>query len=122
MTKEDSAPGLLSKMVKFVRNPATSWSDLDNKDTDRDEALSKQVLKDMIERKRRNDFVRKREFDMLRKLRKRESISGQDPAGRRFFRAACPPNRMTVRRRSKRLTRSRRRCPCSGGRPSRTPH
>ena len=91
MTKEDSAPGLLSKMVKFVRNPATSWSDLDNKETDRDEALSKQVLKDMIERKRRNDFVRKREFDMLRKMRKRETISGQDPAGRpSFFQSSMP--------------------------------
>ena len=85
MTKEDSTPGLLSKMVKFVRNPATSWSDLDNKETGRDEALSKQVLKDMIERKRRNDFVRKREFDMLRKMRKREILSGQDPAGRPSF-------------------------------------
>ena len=85
MTKEDPTPGLLSKMVKFVRNPATSWSALDNKDTDRDEAVSKQVLKDMIERKRRNDFVRKREFDMLRKIRRHEIISGQDPAGRPSF-------------------------------------
>lgn len=91
MTKEDSAPGLLSKMVKFVRNPATSWSDLDNKDTDRDEALSKQVLRDMIERKRRNDFVRKREFDMLRKLRKREAMAGQDPGTRpSFFQSSMP--------------------------------
>ena len=71
MAKEDTSPGLLSKVVKFVRNPATSWSDLDNKETDRDEAMSKQLLKEMIERKRRNDFVRKREFDMLRKMRKR---------------------------------------------------
>ena len=85
MTKEDNAPGLLSKMVKFVRNPATSWSELDNKDADREENMSKQVLKDMIERKRRNDFVRKREFDMLRKLRKRENLSGQDAAGRPSF-------------------------------------
>lgn len=91
MTKEDTAPGLLSKMVKFVRNPATSWSDLDNKDTDRDEALSKQVLKDMIERKRRNDFVRTREFDMLRKMRKREAMAGQEPGGRpSFFQSSMP--------------------------------
>lgn len=91
MTKEDTAPGLLSKMVKFVRNPATSWSDLDNKDTDRDEALSKQVLKDMIERKRRNDFVRTREFDMLRKMRKREAMAGQEPGGRpSFFQSSIP--------------------------------
>ena len=91
MPKEETAPGLLSKMVKFVRNPATSWSDLDNKDTDRDEALSKQVLKDMIERKRRNDFVRKREFDMLRKMRKREAMVGQDPGARpSFFQSSMP--------------------------------
>ena len=91
MSKEDTAQGLLSKMVKFVRNPATSWSELDSKETDRDEAISKLHLKEMIERKRRNDFVRKREFDMLRKMRKRESIVGQDPAARpSFFQSSMP--------------------------------
>ena len=35
----------------------------------------------MIERKRRNDFVRKREFDMLRKIRSREGTSPEG-AGR----------------------------------------
>ncbi len=91
MSKEDASSGLLSKVVKFVRNPATSWSDLDNKETDRDEALSKQLLKEMIERKRRNDFVRKREFDMLRKIRKREATVGQDPAARpSFFQSSMP--------------------------------
>ena len=91
MAKEDTAPGLLSKMVRFVRNPATSWSELDTKETDRDEAVSKLHLKEMIERKRRNDFVRKREFDMLRKMRKREAIVGQDPAARpSFFQSSIP--------------------------------
>ena len=91
MSKEDTSPGFLSKVVKFVRNPATSWSDLDNKETNRDEALSKQLLKEMIERKRRNDFVRKREFDMLRKMRKREAMVGQDPAARpSFFQSSMP--------------------------------
>ncbi len=85
MAKEDTAQGILSKMVKFVRNPATSWSDLDSKESDRDEAVSKQLLKEMIERKRRNDFVRKREFDMLRKMRKRESLTGDDPGARPSF-------------------------------------
>ncbi|MFC6283255.1 MULTISPECIES: STAS domain-containing protein [Polaromonas] len=91
MSKEDTSSGLLSKVVKFVRNPATSWSDLDTKETDRDEALSKQLLKEMIERKRRNDFVRKREFDMLRKMRKREALVGQDPTARpSFFQSSMP--------------------------------
>ena len=91
MAKEDTTPGLLSKVVKFVRNPATNWSDLDSKDADREEALSKQMLKEMIERKRRNDFVRKREFDMLRKMRKREALTGQDPGARpSFFQSSMP--------------------------------
>lgn len=87
MSKDDTASGLLSKMVKFVRNPGAKWSDLDSVQPDRDDSVSKQLLKEMIERKRRNDFVRKREFDMLRKLRKRDAMAGvdQDPAGRPSF-------------------------------------
>ena len=93
MSKEDTASGLLSKMVKFVRNPATSWSDLDSVQADRDDSVSKQLLKEMIERKRQNDFVRKREFDLLRKMRKREAMVGvgQDMAGRpSFFQSSMP--------------------------------
>ena len=93
MAKEETNPGLLSKMVKFVRNPATNWSDLDSVQTDRDEAVSKQLLKEMIERKRQNDFVRKREFEMLRKMRKREALvgMGEDPGGRpSFFQSSLP--------------------------------
>ena len=91
MAKEDTSAGLLSKMVKFVRNPATSWTELDGKETDRDEAVSKILLKEMIERKRRNDFVRKREFDMLRKMRKREAMVGQDAGARpSFFQSSMP--------------------------------
>ena len=70
MAKDENA-GLLSKVVKFVRNPTTNWSDLDQQEADRESNYSKQMLKEMIERKRRNDFVRKREFDMLRKMRRR---------------------------------------------------
>ena len=86
MSKDDTAPGLLSKLVKFVRNPATNWTELDSEMV-KDDAVNKQLLKEMIERKRRNDFVRKREFDMLRKLRKLEALAGEvnDPGGRPSF-------------------------------------
>ena len=93
MSKEETASGLLSKMVKFVRNPTTSWSELDLAEAEREDSMSKQLLKEMIERKRRNDFVRKREFDMLRKMRKREALTGTDPdaAGRpSFFQSSMP--------------------------------
>ena len=73
---ETTSEGLFSKVVKFVRNPGTNWTDLDSKESDRENSYSKQALKEMIERKRRNDFVRKREFDMLRKLRRREAMGG----------------------------------------------
>lgn len=77
MSKEESPPGgLLSKMVRFVRNPTANWTDLDTTETDRESQYSKQVLKEMLERKRRNDFVRKREFDYLRKLRQRDALAG----------------------------------------------
>ena len=50
MTKEDSAAGgLLSKMVRFVRNPTVNWNELDTIDADRESQYSKQVLKEMIE-------------------------------------------------------------------------
>ena len=63
--------GLLSKMVKFVRNPTKDWSELDDgPPTEQDSGYTKQALKEMIERKRQNDFVRRREFDYLRKLRR----------------------------------------------------
>ncbi|PZU37883.1 MAG: hypothetical protein DI574_09375, partial [Acidovorax sp.] len=82
MSKEDcttTSGGLLSKMVRFVRNPTVNWSDLDAVEADRESQYSKQMLKEMIERKRRNDFVRRREFDQLRKLRQREALHGQRP-------------------------------------------
>ena len=68
------------KVVKFVANPATEWAELDvPTDESRENDYAKGELKAMIERKRRNDFVRKREFDMLRKVR-REGLTGEQLA------------------------------------------
>jgi len=90
MSKEETPPagGLLSKMVRFVRNPTVQWTELDSLQDDRESQYSKQMLKEMIERKRRNDFVRRREFDQLRKLRQREVLQGhrtEDPTNRPSF-------------------------------------
>ena len=90
-TKDDSPGGLLSKVVRFVKNPGTNWSDMDQQESERESSYSKQMLKEMIERKRRNDFVRKREFDMLRKMRRSEVMAGADPAARpSFFQSSMP--------------------------------
>lgn len=77
MSKDEtpSSRGLLSKMVRFVRNPMVNWNEVDSIEAERDSQYSKQVLKDMLERKRRNDFIRRREFDQLRKIRQRDALN-----------------------------------------------
>jgi hypothetical protein len=78
-TPKDSE-SFFRKVVRFVANPATDWADLNSRqDEGRDLDLEKSELKAMIERKKRNDFVRKREFDMLRKVR-REGLSPEQLA------------------------------------------
>lgn len=69
MATQDASTGLLSKVARFVRNPGTDWADLGKVESAPETESSKQALKYMIERKRRNDGVRRREFDQLRKLR-----------------------------------------------------
>ncbi len=69
------------KVVRFVANPATDWTELNSRQEgdSRELEIEKTELKAMIERKRRNDFVRKREFDMLRRVR-REGLSPEQLA------------------------------------------
>ena len=68
------------KVVKFVANPTTEWAELGTPPPQsREDEYAKSELKAMIERKRRNDFVRKREFDMLRKVR-REGLTSEQLA------------------------------------------
>jgi hypothetical protein len=81
------------KVVRFVANPATDWTDLNSRQEDsRELELEKSELKAMIERKRRNDFVRKREFDMLRRVR-REGLSPEQLAALGTRRAWTIPKR-----------------------------
>ncbi len=69
----DSKP-FLRKVVKFVANPTTDWMTLDAPASKFDaQELGKAEIKAMIERRKRNDFVRKRELDMLRRIRRQNS-------------------------------------------------
>lgn len=81
-------PGLLSKMAMFVRNPTKDWSDLGKPEQQDEAGLDKASLKAMIERKRQNDFVRKREFDHLRKLRRRDPGAGASLVRPSFFQSS----------------------------------
>ena len=69
MAEPKDGESFFRKVVRFVANPATEWSDVTAR-TDDEQDLERSELKAMVERKRRNDFVRKREFDTLRRLRR----------------------------------------------------
>ena len=80
MAEQKDTTSFFRKVVKFVANPSTDWTELDVPAEDtRESDYAKGELKAMIERKRRNDFVRKREFDMLRKVR-REGLTSEQLA------------------------------------------
>ena len=91
MATKGTTAGLLSKMFKAVRHPTKDWSELDKigvepaPEAEPDRGYSKQALKEMIQRKRQNDFVRRREFDELRKMRRAGPGSGTEAAGRPSF-------------------------------------
>ena len=74
MATTSTSSGLLTKVAKFVRNPNVHWGDLDKIGAETasapEPAHNRQTLKDMIERKRHEDAVRKQEFDQLRQLRR----------------------------------------------------
>ena len=91
---------LLAKVAKFVRNPSVHWSDLDKIKAENESgsgagsgsgtgpesepaiepnlAHNRQTLKDMIDRKRHEDAIRKCEFDELRQLRRQASLAKPD--------------------------------------------
>ena len=80
MAESKQSESFFKRVVRFVANPATDWNEIAARPEDtRELELEKSELKAMIERKRRNDFVRKREFDMLRKVR-REGLSPEQLA------------------------------------------
>ena len=69
----------LRKVARFVANPTTDWKEINSRQDNPESELAKAELRAMIERKRRNDFVRKRELDMLRRLR-REGLTPEQLA------------------------------------------
>ncbi|WP_157263395.1 hypothetical protein [Azohydromonas aeria] len=76
MAEPKDGTSFLRKVARFV---STGGAEGDSPAEDSTlMGLERSELKAMIERKRRNDFVRKREFDMLRKLR-REGLSSGVP-------------------------------------------
>ena len=79
MSEPKDGESFFRKVARFVANPTTDWTELNSRQDDSEGDLAKAELRAMVERKRRNDFVRKRELDMLRRIR-REGLSPEQLA------------------------------------------
>jgi ABC-type transporter Mla MlaB component len=79
MPNRDDGKSMFSRMVRLVATPGREHSVLPDSGSSQFAEAEKAELKAMIERKRRNDFVRKRELNMLRRIR-REGLSPEQAA------------------------------------------
>src|SRR6195952_2553273 len=80
MSDKDEGGGLFRRMARKVAAPARELVGMTPRETEiRATEFDKAEMKAMIERKRRNDYVRKRELDTLRRIR-REGLSGDQAA------------------------------------------
>ncbi|MCH7344686.1 STAS domain-containing protein [Pelomonas sp. CA6] len=79
MTEPKDGESFFRKVARFVANPTTDWAEINSRHDDPEADAAKAELRAMVERKRRNDFVRKREFDMLRRIR-REGLTPEQLA------------------------------------------
>jgi hypothetical protein len=70
MTEPKDGESFFRKVARFVANPTTEWAEINSRQDDPEGDLAKAELRAMVDRKRRNDFVRKRELDMLRRIRR----------------------------------------------------
>src|SRR5574343_155135 len=79
MTDPKDNESFFRKVARFVANPTTDWAEINSRQDDPEGDQAKAELRAMVERKRRNDFVRKRELDMLRRIR-REGLTPEQLA------------------------------------------
>jgi len=78
-TEPKDGESFFRKVARFVANPTTDWAEINSHQDDPEGEQAKAELRAMVERKRRNDFVRKRELDMLRRIR-REGLNPEQLA------------------------------------------
>lgn len=93
MSKGESGGGFLSRVAQFVRHPTANWSELDDRLPGAGTEQDRRALKAAIERKRRNDQIRRREFEFLREalVRKRAQQANTIQAGGQDPLSSSPP-------------------------------
>ncbi|MDT8991842.1 STAS domain-containing protein [Curvibacter sp. APW13] len=82
MAVKENSVGLLSKVASLIRKDEKAASDEQESRQDRGADTTQEALKARVEQKRRDDIIRRREFDYLRKIRSNGIVTSSYVAGR----------------------------------------
>jgi anti-anti-sigma regulatory factor len=66
----DQDSGFMQRVMRYVESADTDWGPSATAGVDPDWVHDRSALQVMVERKRRNDFVRRQEFELLRRIRR----------------------------------------------------
>lgn len=82
MAVKENSKGLLSRVANLIRKDDKEASDGDESRQDRGADTTQEALKARVEQKRRDDIIRRREFDHLRKIRSNGIVTSSYVAGK----------------------------------------
>ena len=82
MALKENSSGLLSRVASLIRKDDKSSSDDSESKQDSGAETTQQALKARVEQKRRDDIIRRREFDYLRKIRSNGIVTSSYVAGK----------------------------------------
>lgn len=82
MAVKENSKGLLSRVANLIRKDDKEASDSEESRQDRGADSTQEALKARVEQKRRDDIIRRREFDYLRKLRSNGIVTSSYVAGK----------------------------------------
>lgn len=82
MAVKENSKGLLSRVANLIRKDDKEASDGEESRQDRGADTTQEALKARVEQKRRDDIIRRREFDHLRKIRSNGIVTSSYVAGK----------------------------------------
>ena len=82
MAVKENSTGLLSKVASLIRKDDKTSVDASESRQDPGAETTQQALKARVEQKRRDDIIRRREFDYLRKIRSNGIVTSSYVAGK----------------------------------------
>lgn len=82
MAVKENSKGLLSRVANLIRKDDKAASEGEESRQDRGADTTQEALKARVEQKRRDDIIRRREFDHLRKIRSNGIVTSSYVAGK----------------------------------------